>query len=190
MRKPRENFEGGFFHVGTRGNDRQCVFPHDVARIIFMRTFAKVAVRYSWLVYSWCLMTTHYHVVVHTPHAGLSEGMRDLNGKFARAWNRYHGREDHVFGRRFGSVTIRSDDHLQEACRYVVLNPVRAGICRDPSDWPWSSYRATIGAEHAPSFLAVSAVLQMFADDPARAAAHYRRFVAAGIGRRYTEPRP
>ena len=147
-----------------------------------MRMFARIAVRYRWLVYSWCLMTTHYHVVLHTPEAGLSEGMRDLNGGYARWSNRYHARQDHAFGKRFGSVLIETDEHLREACRYVVLNPVRAGICSSPVDWPWSSYGATAGLVQPPSFLAVGAVLGMFHHDPAKARAAYRAFIAGGIG--------
>jgi putative transposase len=183
MRRPRENFAGGFFHVGTRGNGRQSVLIDDVMRMTFMRMFARITAKYRWLIYSWCLMTTHYHLVVHTPDAGLSEGMRELNGGFARWANRYRGREDHVFGKRFGSVTIHSDEHLLEACRYVVLNPVRAGLCRDAAEWPWSSYHATAGLAHPPSFLAVGELLGMFAAEPTAAVAAYREFIAAGIDR-------
>jgi REP element-mobilizing transposase RayT len=154
----------------------------DLLMVTFMRMFARIAVRYRWVVYAWCLMTTHYHIVVHTPEAGLSEGMRDLNGAYARWSNRYRGRADHAFGKRFGSVLIETDEHLQEACRYVVLNPVRAGICSSPADWPWSSYHATVGLAHPPSFLAVGAVLSMFHHDPAKARVSYRNFIAAGIG--------
>jgi REP-associated tyrosine transposase len=181
VRPPRQNYAGGFFHVGTRGNNRGAVLADDRMMITFMRMFARIAVRYRWLVYAWCLMTTHYHVVVHTPGAGLSEGMRDLNGGYARWSNTYRGRADHAFGKRFGSVLIETDAHLREACRYVVLNPVRAGICKSPEDWPWSSYHATAGLAHPPSFLAVGALLRMFHGDVGRARAAYRNFIVSGI---------
>jgi REP-associated tyrosine transposase len=181
MRRPRDNFAGGFFHVGTRGNNRGDVLSDDRMMVTFMRMFARVALRYRWLVYAWCLVTTHYHVVVHTPDAGLSEGMRDLNGGYARWSNNYRGRADHAFGKRFGSVLIETDEHLREACRYVVLNPVRAGICRSPADWPWSSYHATAGLVQPPSFLAVGPLLSMFHRDPAKARAVYRGFIDNGI---------
>jgi REP element-mobilizing transposase RayT len=67
--------------------------------------------------------------------------MCELNGGYARWSNRFLGREDHAWGKRFGSVPIETDEHLLEACRYVVLNPVRAGICASPAAWPWSSLR-------------------------------------------------
>jgi hypothetical protein len=107
--------------------------------------------------------------------------MRELNGGYARWSNRFLGREDHAWGKRFGSVPIETDEHLLEACRYVVLNPVRAGICASPAAWPWSSYHATAGLAHAPSFLPVGRVLQMFHHDPTKARLAYRRFVARGI---------
>jgi putative transposase len=190
MRSPRQNFPGGFFHVGARGNNRRGVMPDDVFRMTFMRMFARIAVRYRWAVYSWCLMTTHYHAVVCVPEAGLSEGMRDLNGGYARWSNRYLGREDHAFGKRFGSVLIETDEHLREACRYDVLNPVRAGICRSPEQWPWSSYRATAGLEHPPSFLAVGRLLRAFHRDPTKAVKAYRAFIADGIGSNRNQSRP
>jgi putative transposase len=190
VRRPRENFPGGFFHVGTRGNNRRAVLADDVLRMTFMRMFARIAVKYRWRVYSWCLMTTHYHVVVHTPEAGLSEGMRDLNGGYARWSNGYRGRADHAFGQRFGSVLIETDEHLREACRYVVLNPVRAGICASPADWPWSSYHATAGLAHPPSFLALGPLLRMFHPDPAKAVDAYRHFIAAGIAEDSRVPVP
>ena len=181
MRPPRLNVPGAFFHVHTRGNNRRGVLADDILRMTFMRMFVRIAVKYRWVVYAWCLMTTHYHIVLRIPEAGLSEGMRDLNGGYARWSNYYFGREDHAFGKRFSSELIETDEHLREACRYVVLNPVRAGICSSPEEWPWSSYRATAGTEHPPSFLAVGELLRMFHRDPAKARIAYRAFVAAGI---------
>ena len=181
MRPPRLNVPGAFFHVHTRGNNRRGVLTDDILRITFMRMFTRITIKYRWLVYAWCLMTTHYHIVLRTPEAGLSEGMRDLNGGYARWSNGYFGRQDHAFGKRFSSELIETDEHLREACRYVVLNPVRAGICSSPEEWRWSSYHATAGLEHAPSFLAVGELLRMFHPDPRKATIAYRKFVAGGI---------
>jgi hypothetical protein len=81
--------------------------------------------------------------------------MRDLNGGYARWTNFRHGRCDHVFGQRFKGEEITTERHLLEACRYVVLNPVRAGICEHPVEWRWSSYRASAGLEPPQPFLAL-----------------------------------
>jgi REP element-mobilizing transposase RayT len=156
------------------------VYLDDVDRHAFLRMLERIARRFGWSLNAYCLMGTHYHFVLHLPEDGLSVGMCELNGGFARWSNFRHACEDHVFGRRFASVEIVRDEHLREACRYVVLNPVRAGLVAQPEDWPWSSYRATVGEDHAPTYLAVGAVLSMFADRPKEAVEEYKAFVEAG----------
>lgn len=133
--------------------------------------------KYNWHVYSWCLMTNHFHLVVGTPDGGLSPGMCELNGSFARWSNLRHFREDHLFGKRFWSNEVADEEQLLAACRYVALNPVRAGLCEDPAAWRWSSYRACAGLEEAPPYLALSRLLALFDPDPGRAIALYRDFV-------------
>ncbi|TML23952.1 MAG: transposase [Actinobacteria bacterium] len=180
-RKPRISYSEAFFHITTRGNNRRMVYCDDVDRAAFLRMLERIARRFHWLLYAYCLMGTHYHVVLHLPDDGLSVGMCELNGGFARWSNFRHGWEDHLFGRRFSSIEIVRDEHLREACRYVVLNPVRAGLVDHPGDWPWSSYRATVGEELVPPYLAVGAVLAMFGNEPRHAIAEYRAYVEAGL---------
>jgi putative transposase len=180
-RPPRNAYPGAFFHVGTRGNNRCLVFLDSVDRHVFMLMFDRSERKYNWRVYAWCLMGTHYHAVLRIPDGGLSQGMCELNGSFARWSNLRHEREDHLFGKRFGSTEIISDDHLREACRYVVLNPVRAGLCNDPAEWRWSSYRASAGFEEAPPYLALGELLSLFHDDLGSAVTRYRDFIDEGL---------
>src|SRR6266540_2498867 len=121
-RKPRNAYPGGFYHVGTLGNNRCDIYRDGVDRYWFLEMFGKTTVRYGWIVYAYCLMTTHYHAVVEIPEDGLSKGMCELNGGFARWANMRNDRENHLFGKRFSSVEIVRDSHLREAVRYVVLN--------------------------------------------------------------------
>jgi putative transposase len=107
--------------------------------------------------------------------------MRQLNGCYAQYFNRRYGRCGHVFQARFRSILVERDSYLLRACRYVVLNPVRAGLCLDPEEWLWSSYRATAGVEVGPGFLASDRLLALFAPSQARAQVLYRRFVAGGL---------
>jgi REP element-mobilizing transposase RayT len=131
----------------------------------------------EWLIRSFVAMPNHYHAVIETPKPNLSEGMHRINGLYARRFNRRHGQSDHLFGRRFHAVEITSDEHLLEACRYDVLNPVRAGLCQRPEEWRWSSFKATAGLAPYPYFLALDGLLDCFSGDPRRAERLYRDFV-------------
>jgi putative transposase len=180
-RPPRNAYPGGFFHAGTRGNSRSRVFLDATDYTVFLMMLDRSERKYNWRIYAWCLMTTHYHLVVSIPDGGLSPGICELNGSFARWSNLRHEREDHLFGKRFGSTEILTDEHLREACRYVVLNPVRAGMCDDPAEWRWSSYRASAGFDEAPPFLALGELLGLFDVDPGKAVALYRDFIDQGL---------
>jgi REP-associated tyrosine transposase len=189
-RKPRNAYVGGLFHVGTRGNNKQDVYLDGADRYWFLEMFGKVVVRYAWDIYAYCLMTNHYHVVLGIPEGGLSDGMCELNGGFARWANIRHGRCDHLFGRRFGSREIVHESHLLEACRYVVLNPVRAGLVQAPEDLIWSSYRASAGLDYPLEWFSPETLLRLFSPRPERAMEVYRRFVRAGLAEPGDAPVP
>jgi putative transposase len=141
---------------------------------------ARTARRHGWLIHTYCLMTNHYHLVLQLSSDGLSRGMCQLNGGYALIFNTRHGRSNHLFGRRFWDEPIETDSHYFEACRYVVLNPIRAGVEAALGTWPWSSYRSIIGADFAPPFLAKDELLARFGSTPAKARDAYIRYVAEG----------
>jgi len=192
-RPPREFDAGGYYHVHTRGNNKGRVYVDTVDNVVFLAMLERSVAKYEWRVYSWCLMTNHYHLVLCVPQNGLSQGMSELNGSFGRWSNKRHGRCDHVFGRRFSAREIVSDAHLLEACRYVVLNPVRAGLCSHPSVSRWSSYRVCAGLDSRPQpFLALEEMLGLVTTFYGRkkdeALAAYREFIEAGMA--YDEEGP
>lgn len=117
---------------------------------------------YGWVCFEYCLMGNHFHLVLQTPAPTLARGMQFLNGEYASYVNDVHNREGHLFGRRYSSTLIEHDGHLLEACRYVVLNPVRAGLCAFPEEWQWSSYAGTAGIRRAHPCLARRAKLELF----------------------------
>lgn len=118
--------------------------------------------RRRWTCLAYCLMTNHYHVILQLTEPNLSVGMQRLNWLYALRFNERHGHVGHLFESRFHSRSIATTEHLMTALGYVVLNPVRAGLCSDPAEWNWSSFRATAGLERCPRFLAAARVRSLF----------------------------
>lgn len=172
----------GVFHATARGAGRIPIYRDEDDRLFFLELLADAIEQFAWVCHAYCLMTNHYHLLIETPHADISIGMQFLNGQYAQAFNRRHGYEGHLFERRFAAEVIESDWHLLEVCRYIVLNPVRAGLCRHPADWRWSSYRATVKRARRPRFLSVE-LLGMFGSNPERAIAAFEQFVMLGLAR-------
>lgn len=180
-REPRIEIPGGIYHIGSKGNRGCEIYADDFERRIFQKLLSLASSRFGWTCHSYCLMSNHYHLLIQLEFEGLSDGMQLLNGSFARFSNRRHDYVgQHLFRNRFWSELITDEQHLLETARYIVLNPVRAGICESPEEWPWSSYRACAGLDFAPRFLAVTQHLRFFGRAPAAARRAYRSFVRDG----------
>jgi putative transposase len=137
-RRPRSDLPDGIYHVASRGTNHSAIFIDDTDRKAFLTLLGKVVVTHEWTCHAFCLMTNHYHLIVETTRERLSRGMHSLNGGYARRFNLRHLRDGHLFRNRYGVYVIESERHLHEACTYVLANPVRAGLCSDPSEWQWS----------------------------------------------------
>jgi putative transposase len=142
--KHRIEIPGGLFHVTGRGNAQATIFVDDVDYMEFVRMLGAVVSQYGWLTHSYSLLPNHYHLLVETPDANLGAGMHRLNGRYARRFNQRYRRFGHVFQGPYGAELVERDEHLQEVYRYVVLNPVRAGLCEHFEDWPWTFVDAAI----------------------------------------------
>jgi putative transposase len=183
MARPlRIEFSGAVYHITSRGNERKAIFRDDQDRKKFLDTLKDVTLRYNWLCHAYCLMDNHYHLLIDTPEGNLSIGMRQLNGVYTQRFNKRHGRVGHLFQGRFKAVLVQKDSHLLEACRYVVLNPVRVERVQRPEEWVWSSYRATAGRTKPHPCLVIDWVLSQFGSERGVAEAGYSRFVRDGIG--------
>jgi hypothetical protein len=123
-------------------------------------------------------MTNHFHLVLETPDGDISAGMHRATFLYAQYFNRKYGVDGHVFQGRFSTVLIHSDVQFLAAVRYVVTNPVRAGLTATAEQWRWSSYRATVGIRRPPRFLAIDRVLRYFGSNPDEQRMRFAAFVA------------
>ena len=181
MARPlRLEFPGAIYHVTARGNARNAIFIGDEDRALFLDGLGEVVARFGWRCHAYCLMDNHYHLLIETPEANLSRGMRQLNGVYTQRFNRRHGRVGHVFQGRFKAIVVDRDSYLLELCRYVVLNPIRAGVIKKIERYAWSSYPATLGLAERPAWLETDWVLGQFAKTRAVARRRYAEFVAEG----------
>jgi putative transposase len=180
-RRPRFQAPDAIYHVTSRGTEGRDVFLDELDRRRFLGVLAEVVQERGWTCPAYCLMTNHFHLLVQTPKPDLAIGMHRLNSAHANYFNRRHDHTGHLFQARYAAEVVEHEAHLLEACRYIVLNPVRAGLYRRPSGWRWSSYRATAGYVSPPAFLSAGWVLGQFGGDPRGAALQYVEFVAAGL---------
>jgi putative transposase len=179
----------GIHHVTCRGNNKRSIFEDDHDRIRFLVMLARVALSYGWKIHAYCLMPNHYHLVIEIGERGMSKGFCELNTGYARSYNKRYRRVNHLFGRRYWSGRLKDQVSFINTCRYVVRNPVRAGLVDTPEAWPWSSYRVTIGYAPAKLSLATNELLAAFGTRRSVAVTRLREFMSGrAAARRRWEP--
>jgi putative transposase len=166
------------YHVTARGNAKVEIYSDDDDRHRFLTILEIVVERYRIECHTYCLMSNHYHLVIGTPEANLSPAIQYLNGQYAQWWNKRHGRVGHLLHGPFKAQLIQDDTYFLQACRYVVLNPVRAGMVNHVQEWIWSSYAATAGLVACPRFLTTRWVL---GTPSAVTRREYRAFIGADV---------
>ena len=143
-------------------------------------------VRFELRCHAWCYLPNHFHLLLTSQLGNLSERDAWLGTCTAQTFNERHERSGHLYQGRFGSKLVEDDGYLLELARYLPLNPVRAGLCSSPEDWPWSSYAATVGLVSPPRFLDSVAFIEILGSPGA-----YVDWVAEGVDRTdWTNPEP
>src|SRR5947209_11387685 len=146
MGRPLRDTAAGIFHVFTH-----CVwaaeahFRDDVDRTVFVRELARVTRSFEWKCIGYCLMSSHYHLLLQVENNVLPRAMQSLNWRYAMSYNARHAMKGHTQFNRYGASRIADDVDLVGRYRYVMRNPVKAGLCKEPREWQWSTYAATIG---------------------------------------------
>jgi REP element-mobilizing transposase RayT len=185
-RPPRIAVEGASYHVTSRGNRRSRIFEDDDDRESFLDIVGEALEKLEARALAYCLMANHYHLLVRTAAPNLHKLMHRINGQHARIFNLRHAKSGHLFQGRYWAQPVATDGDLLEACRYLELNAVRAGLVASAMGWRWSSFHAHVGLLRAPSWLEVDFVHGLMlgrhpagAEDRAAAAARYEAFVAS-----------
>jgi putative transposase len=176
-RKPRGDLPAGIYHVTTRSAGPITMFRDDDDRTFFSMLLIRTLVRAKWVCRGFCLMSTHYHLLLEVPANTLQRGMQHLNGNYGRGFNLRHDRSGHLAGARYYAVRVESDGHMLTLLRYMARNPVEAGLCAKPSDWYWSSYRGCIEIDQEFPFVDSSRFRAYFGPGRESAIEHLRRFV-------------
>ena len=128
-------------HITTRGNNKQALFRADEDYQEYRSLLIKAQREYVFEVPSHSLMTNHVHQMGRFEFENMPEAVQYVHGRYARWFNRKYERVGHLFQRRYDARVIADERYLHEVGRYIHMNPVSAGLCDAPEDYPWSSFR-------------------------------------------------
>lgn len=169
------------YHVVERGNNRNRIFLNDSDRWRMLETLAKAKAKYNFLIYAYCLMDNHIHLLVGDNGNDISKLMQSINVSYALYFNRVHNRAGHLFQDRFRSELVEDDRYLLEVSRYIHNNPVRAGIVQKPEQYRWSSYAIYLGkAKDELELVDTSLILGHISSLRKTAVAEYQKYVTRG----------
>ena len=185
-RKPRVEFDGAFYHVIVRGNQRQRTFQDDQDRIAYLQRIEHYRQRYGFRLYAYVLMANHVHLLIETKSVALSKIMQGIQFSYTQSYNRRHRKVGHLFQGRYKAILCDRDAYLLELVRYIHLNPERLKVPDDPWRYCWSSHGAYLGK---PSLVQVDTqeVLSQFSSRLGAARRAYQRFMDEGMRQGHEE---
>ena len=194
MARPlRISYPNAFYHVTCRGNDRRVIFRDDHDRTRFLERLRSACEIFSVRVHAYVLMTNHFHLIVETPKANLSEFMRQFNISYTGYYNRRHRRIGHLYQGRFKAIVVDKDSYLLELSRYVHLNPIRIKSKRQRPEterireiiqYQWSSLLGYVDTKRKDSWITYETVLGYLGGSRQK----YAAFVRDGIREGFATP--
>ena len=180
-RKPRLCFEGAFYHLTSRGDNKERIFSNNWDRTKILHLLKQAKERFCFKLHAYVLMRNHFHLLIQTTTQGtISQIMHYSNSNYTKYFNWSHQRTGHLFQGRFHSNLIDRDAYLLEVSRYVHLNPVRAGLVSRPEDYKWTSYPTYIGGANN-RLVDKDLILDMISPNPASQGKLYIEFVNDGL---------
>lgn len=189
MARPlRIQYPGAAYHITSRGNERKDIFKSRGDREKFVEYLRAARQRYGAVIYCYCLMDNHYHLLLKTPKDNLSQIMQHINGSYATYHNIKRKRAGHLFQGRYHAILVEADAYALELSRYIHLNPVRAGMVKRPEEHTWSSYGRYIDGRAQPEWLQTSQILAHLSSKESEARSRYQTFVEDKLGCSYPSP--
>jgi REP element-mobilizing transposase RayT len=163
MARPwRIEYEGAFYHLLSRGNEKRDIFIDDDDRRMFLETLGEMAERFAIDIFAYVLMNNHYHLLIRTQRANLTKAMHWFGVTYTTRFNYQHSRSGHLFQGRYKSILVQNDAYMMLLSCYIHRNPLRSGIVKRLADYPWSSYRAYAYGRKVPAWLSTELILSQF----------------------------
>lgn len=144
-RGPRIKSSCGMYHVILRGVNRQTIFEDEEDSEKFLFLLKLYSERSGFRIHAWCLMGNHVHILLEIVNEPIDVALKKVGTCYAIYFNTKYQRTGHLFQGRFGSEAVEDEEYYMKVLRYIHMNPVKAGICLNPMDYEYSSYREYIG---------------------------------------------
>lgn len=179
-RKPRIEFYGAFYHVITRGNQRQKIFRDEQDFKRYLEILRSYKQRYRYSLHSYVLMSNHVHLLIETGEVPLFKIIQGINQSFTMYFNRKYRTIGHLFQGRYKAILCDKDRYLLALIKYIHSNPVRAKIVQNLDEYPWSGHHYYERKTAKDDLVDVDQALRMFSEDKTTTRKLYQNFIGEG----------
>lgn len=176
-RKPRIEYEGAFYHVITRGNQRQAIFEDKTDHDKYLEVLAGYKERYHYHLYAYVLMKNHVHLLIETTDTPLSKILQGINQTYTLYFNKKNKTVGHLFQGRYKAILCDKDEYLLTLVKYIHNNPVRAKVVKNLSEYLWSSHQIYVEKAGLSKLVDTDQVLRMFSENKAKARQLYKAYM-------------